>query len=48
MFGSARGVILPSSWLTYIGRQIGLPLKEVTLETNGKIKIKPVMEVPDG
>ena len=42
--GGSRGVTFPASWLTFIERESGKKLREVTMEVNGSIIIKPVIE----
>ena len=41
--GGSRGVTLPSSWIALIEKQTGQPLKEVLMEIDGVIIIKPVL-----
>lgn len=40
--GGSRGITLPSSWLSLIEKETGKPLKEVLMEVNDSIVIKPV------
>jgi antitoxin component of MazEF toxin-antitoxin module len=42
--GDSRGVTLPASWLEYIERKSGRPLKEVSMDVDSVITIKPVLE----
>jgi hypothetical protein len=46
--GKARGVVLPSSWLACIEREMGHKLKEVKLEVDGNITIMHCRESPPG
>jgi hypothetical protein len=41
--GTARAVTLPKSWLDYIERETGQPIKEVTMEVDGKLTIEPIL-----
>ncbi|MCW4003709.1 MAG: hypothetical protein NWE95_07350 [Candidatus Bathyarchaeota archaeon] len=43
--GRAKGVTLPASWLKYFERQNGEPLREVAMEINGAIVIRPIPPV---
>jgi hypothetical protein len=40
--GGSRGVTLPASWLALVEMQTGEPVKEVLMEVNGDITIKPI------
>jgi antitoxin component of MazEF toxin-antitoxin module len=42
--GDSRGVTLPASWLEIIERESGTPLKEVSMDVESFITIKPVLE----
>ncbi len=42
--GTAKAVTLPQSWLELIKRENGQPLKEVTMEVDGCLIIKPLFE----
>jgi hypothetical protein len=41
---TSKGVILPKSWLELIERHTGKPVKEVTMEVNGQLTIKPILD----
>jgi hypothetical protein len=43
--GGSRGVTLPASWLDLIEKESGKPVKEVLMEIDGAIIIKPVIEI---
>lgn len=47
LHGASRGVTLPASWLDYIERTSGKKLREVTMEVNGEITIKPYLSAED-
>ena len=40
--GDSRAVTIPKSWLTYYERQCGQSIKEVSVEVNGKLTIRPI------
>lgn len=42
--GDSRGVTLPASWLEYIERESGTTLKEVSMDVDSVITIKPVLD----
>ena len=42
--GDSRAVTIPKSWLTYYERQSGQCIKEVSLEVNGTLVIRPIIE----
>jgi antitoxin component of MazEF toxin-antitoxin module len=42
--GGSRGVNLPASWLTLIEKETGQKLREVLMEVNGEITIRPLIE----
>ena len=42
--GDSRAVTIPKSWLTYYERQSGQSIKEVSVEVNGKLTIRPIIE----
>jgi antitoxin component of MazEF toxin-antitoxin module len=42
--GDSRAVTIPKSWLTYYERQSGQCIKEVSLEVNGTLIIRPIIE----
>jgi hypothetical protein len=41
--GEARGISLPKSWLDWIERETGQPLREVLLEIDRTITIIPLV-----
>jgi len=41
--GEARGISLPKSWLDWIERETGQPLREVLLEIDRTITIIPLI-----
>lgn len=43
-YGDSRGVTLPASWLEFIERESGTPLKEVSMDVDSVITIKPVLD----
>jgi antitoxin component of MazEF toxin-antitoxin module len=45
--GGSRGITLPASWLDLIEKESGKPVKEVLMEVDGAITIKPVIETKD-
>jgi antitoxin component of MazEF toxin-antitoxin module len=42
--GGSRGVTLPASWINLIEKETGQKLREVLMEVNGEIRIRPVIE----
>jgi len=38
----SKGVILPKSWLDYIERETGKPIKEVTMEVDDCLMIQAI------
>lgn len=40
--GEARGITLPKSWLDFLERRYGSRIKEVALEINDVIIVKPI------
>jgi antitoxin component of MazEF toxin-antitoxin module len=44
--GDSRAVTIPKSWLAYYERQSGRCIKEVSVEVNGKLIIRPIIEEP--
>ncbi|MGE5555934.1 MAG: hypothetical protein ACM3UY_06715 [Methanocella sp.] len=46
--GGSRGITLPASWLDLIEKENGKPVKEVLMEVDGAIIIRPIIEVKDG
>jgi antitoxin component of MazEF toxin-antitoxin module len=42
--GDSRAVTIPKSWLTYYERQSGHSIKEVSVEVNGKLIIRPIFK----
>jgi antitoxin component of MazEF toxin-antitoxin module len=40
--GTSRAVSIPKSWLTYYERKSGCSIKEVTVEVNGRLIIRPI------
>lgn len=41
---SSKGIILPKSWLLYYERKSGQSIKEVTVEVDGKLTIRPILK----
>jgi len=41
--GTSKAVSLPKSWLELIERETGKPVKEVAVEVNGVLTIKPIL-----
>jgi len=41
--GGAKGITLPKSWLEWIERETGRPLREVALEIDRNITIIPII-----
>lgn len=41
--GSSKAVSLPKSWLELIERESGKKIKEVAVEVNGVLTIKPIL-----
>jgi len=41
--GTSKAVSLPKSWLELIEREAGKPVKEVAVEVNGVLIIKPIL-----
>jgi antitoxin component of MazEF toxin-antitoxin module len=41
---SSKGIILPKSWLTYYERKSGQKIREVAVEVNGKLTIRPILK----
>ena len=42
--GDSRAVTIPKSWLRYYEKQIGETIKEVAVEVNGKLTIRPILK----
>jgi hypothetical protein len=42
--GAGRGICLPKSWLEWIERQTGQPLREVLLEVDNTLTIIPFID----
>jgi antitoxin component of MazEF toxin-antitoxin module len=42
--GDSRAVTIPASWLAYYERQKGQTIKEVAVEVNGKLTIRPILK----
>jgi hypothetical protein len=42
--GEAKGITLPKSWLDWVERQTGKPVREVLLEIDKTITIIPILE----
>ena len=42
--GTSRAVSLPKSWLDLIERETGKTIKEVTVEVNEALIIRPILE----
>jgi len=42
--GDSRAVTIPKSWLAYYERQSGQCIKEVSVEVDGKLIIRPIIE----
>jgi hypothetical protein len=42
--GGSRGITLPSSWIALVEKETGQKLKEVLMEVDGEIIIRPVIE----
>ena len=40
---TSKGVILPKSWLDLIERETGKSIKEVAIEVNGILTIRPII-----
>jgi antitoxin component of MazEF toxin-antitoxin module len=40
--GDSRAVTIPKSWLIFYERQYGQNIKEVSVEVNGKLTIRPI------
>jgi antitoxin component of MazEF toxin-antitoxin module len=45
--GGSRGVTLPASWIKLIEKETGKKLKEVMMDVDGAITIKPLIEKKD-
>lgn len=42
--GDSRAVTIPKSWLVYYERQSGQRIREVVVEVNGKLTIRPILK----
>lgn len=42
--GDSRAVTIPKSWLAYYERQSGEIIKEVSVEVNDKLIIRPILK----
>ena len=42
--GDSRAVTIPKSWLAYYERQSGQSIKEVSVEVNDKLIIRPILK----
>jgi len=40
--GDSKAVTIPKSWLIFYERQNGQPIKEVSIEVNGVLIIRPI------
>lgn len=47
-FGNGEGVFLPASWLKYLEQERGERPKEVSIEVNEELIIKPVFDKKGG
>jgi antitoxin component of MazEF toxin-antitoxin module len=45
--GTSKAVSLPKSWLEFYERKYGQCIKEVSIEVNGKLTIRPFLKEPD-
>jgi len=45
--GDSQAVTIPKSWLTYHERQSKYPIKEVTVEVNGALVIRPIITLKE-
>jgi antitoxin component of MazEF toxin-antitoxin module len=43
--GDSKAVTIPKSWLTFHERQNKYPIKEVTIEVNSVLIIRPIMTI---
>ena len=41
--GTSKAISLPKSWLELIERETGKPIKEVAVEVNGVLTIRPII-----
>jgi len=41
--GDSRAVTIPKSWLAYYERESGHTIKEVAVEVDGKLTIRPIL-----
>ena len=41
---TAKAVCLPKSWFDYYERQFGAEIKEVAIEVNNVLKIRPIFQ----
>jgi antitoxin component of MazEF toxin-antitoxin module len=41
--GDSRAVTIPKSWLVYYERQSGESIKEVSVEVDGRLIIRPIL-----
>ena len=39
--GKSRGITLPKSWLELYEKELGYEIREVVVEVNGELKIRP-------
>ncbi len=42
--GDSHAVTIPKTWLEYYERQSGQKIREVAVEVNGKLVIRPILE----
>jgi len=42
--GDSRAITIPKSWLVYYERQSGQRIREVVVEVNGKLTIRPILK----
>ena len=42
--GDSRAVTIPKSWLAYYERKSGQTIREVAVEVNGKLTIRPILK----
>jgi antitoxin component of MazEF toxin-antitoxin module len=43
--GDSKAITIPKSWLIFYERQIGCSIKEVSVEVNSSLVIRPIMKV---
>jgi antitoxin component of MazEF toxin-antitoxin module len=44
--GNSKAITIPPSWLEFIEKQTGETIRELAMEVNGSLKIRPILKEP--